>query len=283
MIACQMASARPRHAHREIEQAQGRGPVGKMPQHAFVAPHPGEAIDLPRKGLSHDGMEEQVRFARTRGLQSHLDMGAVKRVAGLESNDAPPAELAEALAQLGGGVAKRTVVVMQNRPEPGDPAAHIDRMGAMEEVGNAGMRLVKRAVHGARLLILLGPPHLADLHDGGEQPFGVAKRDGVAALEPPRERLAHVERHRDRPDLARWQPHVAQHSLVLGRAHEPLKRGEGAVQQEIEIAELARGKVPALRVASPPPCFAKHRLVGMPVRELAALLLLEHPNLQFPQ
>ena len=210
-------------------------------------------------------------------------MGAVKRVAGLESNNAPPAELAEALVQLGRGVAKRTVVVMQNRPEPGDTAAHIDRVGAMEEVGNAGMRLVVRAVHRARLLVLLRPPHLADLHDGGEQPFGVAKRDGVAALEPGREDLAHVERHRDRRDRARRQPHVAQHPLVLGRAHEPLERGEGAVQQEFEIAELARGKVPALRVAGSPPCFAEHRLVEMPACGLATMRLLGHPHLQFQQ
>ena len=56
------------------------------------------------------------------------------------------------------------------------------------------MRIVVRAVHGTGLLVLLRPPHLADLHDGGEQPFGVAKRDRVAALQPGGEGLAHVER-----------------------------------------------------------------------------------------
>ena len=79
-------------------------------------------------------MQEQARLARARRLQGELDMGAVKRVARLKGDDTPPAELAETLAQLRRGLAKRTVVVMQNRPEPGDTAAHIDRMGAMEEV-----------------------------------------------------------------------------------------------------------------------------------------------------
>ena len=79
-------------------------------------------------------MQEQIRLARARGLQGELDMGAVKRVARLEGDDAAPAELAEALAQLRRGVAKRPVIVMQYWPEPGDTAAHIDRIGAMEEI-----------------------------------------------------------------------------------------------------------------------------------------------------
>ena len=61
--------ARPRHAHREIDKAQHRAPLGEMLEDAFVAPHPGEAIHIPGKTLSHDGMKEQVRFARMRGLQ----------------------------------------------------------------------------------------------------------------------------------------------------------------------------------------------------------------------
>ena len=90
-----------------------------------------------------------------------------------------------------------------------------------------------------------------------------------------------LPQRRDRPDRARGKPHVAQHALVFGRAHEPLERGEGAVQQELEIAELARGKVPALRVAGAPPRFAGHRLVEMPGCGRAALRFLEHPHFQF--
>ena len=145
------------------------------------------------------------------------------------------------------------------------------------------MRIVVRAVHRTGLLVLLRPPHLADLDDGGEQPFGVAKRDRVAALQPGREGLAHVERHRHRPDRACREPHVAQHPFVLGRAHEPVERCEGAVQQELQIAELARGEVPALGVASPPPCFVECRLAEMPACELPCLRFPEHFHFQLRQ
>ena len=50
-----------------------------MAQHASVAAHPGEAVDVTREGLVHYGMKQQVRFARTRGLQRELDMTGAER------------------------------------------------------------------------------------------------------------------------------------------------------------------------------------------------------------
>ena len=205
-------------------------------------------------------------------------MGAVERVAGLERDDAAPTEPGEALAQLVRRMAKRAVIVMRDRPQSVDAATHMDRMGAMQEVGHPRderrrpcrtRRALPRPSLAARL---------ADLHDGCEQSFGIAQRNRVAGAQTGREVLAHVEGHRDRPQHARREPHPAQNPLVLGRAHEPLERGESAVQQELEIAELTRGEVPALRVARPAPCFAELRLVDIQVPERSAIRFGEQPR-----
>ena len=206
--------ARPGHAHREIEQAQDHRPMRETPQHPPVAAHPGVAVDIAGRGLSHDRMEEKVRLARAHGLAGELDMGAVQRVAGLERDDTPPAELAEAFAQRGRAVAQRAVIVVGNRTEAEHAPARIDRMRAVQQVGHAGVGVVDGAVDRTGLLDLLGPPRLPDLHDGDRHAFAVAKRDRLSGPERGGEGLAHVERHRDRPQRARGQAHGAQHALV---------------------------------------------------------------------
>ena len=105
--------------------------------------------DQPRRRHAVDAMvlprlRERLRNPHARGqmhdrsdrvfLQGRSQRLPIADIGPNEGDDAPPAELAEALAQLRRGVAKHPVVVMQYRPEPGDTAAHIDRMGAMEEV-----------------------------------------------------------------------------------------------------------------------------------------------------
>ena len=151
----------------------------------------------------------------------------------------------------------------------------------MKQAGHPGVSVIGGAVDGARLLVLLGPPCLAHLHERGKQAFAVAERDGLPRLEGRREVLAHVERDRDRPEHARREPHAAQHPLVFGGAHESLKRREGAVQQELDIAELARAEVPALRVLGSAKRVVPRGPVEVPVPELAAVRFLEraHPRI----
>ena len=214
-------------------------------------------------------MNEKARLARAHGLAGELDMGAVQRVAGLERDDTPPAELAEAFAQRGRAVAQRAVIVVRNRTQAEHAPARIDRMRAAQQVGDAGVGVVDGAVDRTGLLDLLGPPRLPDLHDGDRHALAVAKRDRLSGPERGGEGLAHVERHRDRPQRARGEAHGAQHALVLRRAHEPRERGEGAVEHQLQIAELTRGEVPAPRLAHPGPCLAG--------RGHAEIRLVEHP------
>ena len=143
--------ARTRHAQREIEQAQRLGPVGKVRKNPLVAADPGVAVDIPRRGLAHHGMEQEVRFAGVRGLHRERDLGAVQRVAGLEGDHTPPAELSEALPQLSGSASQRPVIIVQDRLKPEDTTAHVDRMRPMKQAGHPGVSVIGGAVDGARL------------------------------------------------------------------------------------------------------------------------------------
>ena len=78
----------PRHAHREVDQAHRREPLGVARQRPLVAAHPREAVDVARERRLHDRMDKQVRIAPARGLERQRHMRAVERVAGLEPHHA---------------------------------------------------------------------------------------------------------------------------------------------------------------------------------------------------
>ena len=142
----------------------------------------------------------------------------------MEGNHTLPTALAEPLSKPGRRLAQRPVVVVGDRLDTGDTAAHVDRMGPVQEVKNARMRLVPGAVEGLGLLRRFRPPGLGDFQGGDKQAFRVPQCDRLPGLEIGGELLAHVERHRDRPERAPGQPHVAQHARILGRSHESLER-----------------------------------------------------------
>jgi hypothetical protein len=61
----------------------------------------------------------------------------------------------------------------------------------------------------------------------------------------------HVKHDRDRPERAVGEPHGGAGRLVVGSAEEPLQRGEGARQQQLQVAKLPLGQFPGLPVSRP--------------------------------
>ena len=110
------------------------------------------------------------------------------------------------------------------------------------------MGVVGGAVDGTGLFVAFRAPGSGDLHGGDERPLGVAKSERLAFVKVGRERIAHVEGHGDGPQRTTEKAHVAKDALVFGGADESLKRREGAVEQQLEVAELARREAPAPRV-----------------------------------
>jgi hypothetical protein len=61
----------------------------------------------------------------------------------------------------------------------------------------------------------------------------------------------HVKHDRDRPERAVGEPHGGADRLVVGSAEEPLQRGEGARQQQLQVAKLPLRQFPGLPVSRP--------------------------------
>ena len=99
------------------------------------------------------------------------------------------------------------------------------------------MRLLGRAE--AELGLVLGVVAV-DLGD-------VERREQRAVLGRERHALAlrglrHGERDGQRPDGAVGELHLLDRALVVGLAHEPAQRGEGAARDHVEIGDLARAE-----------------------------------------
>jgi hypothetical protein len=81
--------------------------------------------------------------------------------------------------------------------------------------------------------------------DGREHySFGIPQRERVPFLERVRQLLRHVERNRNGPKRAVREAHLLEDPFVALAVHESLKRREGPVQQELEVADLALGALP---------------------------------------
>ena len=195
-----------------------------------------------------DGVDEKVRLRLAGGAEGQLLVRPVQRVAGLEGDDPPPAELAEVGAQLVRGVAAAAEVVVHRLLDAGDRPAEIDRPRPVDEEVDRRMRGVLGAEDAARLRQPVGGPEVGDRHDRQDDALLVAERDVLPGLDLLGEGLAHVERDRHRPERAVGEAHLLDDAVVVGLGEKALQRVEAAVHQELEVAGLAGREVPGRKL-----------------------------------
>ena len=117
--------SRAAHAHGEREEAEDGHAVGVAGEEGLVDADAGEVVDVAGLGEADDGVDEDVGLAGAGGADGQLAVGAVHGVAGLEGDDAGPAELGEVRAELGRGVAQGDVVVVVEAVDGADGAADV--------------------------------------------------------------------------------------------------------------------------------------------------------------
>ncbi|KAI3482287.1 hypothetical protein L1887_55048 [Cichorium endivia] len=152
---------------------------------------------------------------------------------------------AHVLTQLGGSVSELGVVVVGRLGDRLDLAADVELLDALVQVGDGGMREIVRAKDG------LGLAHLVDGVDVGDGDGGdgvvvarVAQCDAGALGDAERLdlRLVDVEGDGHGEEVAVGETHVVEAAVVVGLVHEALERGEAAVDDELEIAQLTLGE-----------------------------------------
>ncbi len=171
-------------------------------------------------------------------------MGAVHRVAGLESHHPLPPELVETGPQLGRGQAERLVVVMDRRRDHLQLARNVDRVDLVQHERHPRVRLVRAPVHALHLMGQVRPVELGYMEGGQHHSFDVPEGQAGAGAQLGRLFLRDIEDDRDGPYRAVRQPHPVAYGLVIFLSKEPSQRGETAVAKQLQVAELAGSQVP---------------------------------------
>ncbi len=236
--------ARPRHAHRDRQQREARRLRRIAVEQRLIAAHAREMVDVPRLGHADRGMDQQAAADLLGGAAGEFEVGPVHRVAGLEGDDLAPAAPCELGAQLVGRLPQVDEVEVRRQAQDFERAADREVVGPPQQVLDPRMVGVAGGVDRLGLGHAVVLPDLVDGEHRERQPLRVAQHEPRAGGELRRQLFLDVERHRDRPERAVGQAHLAADRLDFFPAHEAGERREAADRQELEIAELARRQVP---------------------------------------
>ena len=166
-------------------------------------------------------------------------------IAGLEGDDAAPAQARELGPKFRRSQSQRPEIIVCRSLCAFDAAAHVPGIGLVHRVIRAGMGLAGAVEHRIGFRLAVGLPYVLDVQDGQHDAFGIAQRDLAAArFEGFGEVFADVQRDGHGPEQSAGQLHVMTDAFVVGAIHEATKRGKTAAEQQFQIAKLAGGQVP---------------------------------------
>ena len=241
--------SRPGHAHRERQERKTRRARFVSRQDGLVAADTRVVVHVARLCHADDRVDEQVGVGVARSADRELLVCPMHRISSLERHDAGPSCAGEGRTHFRRRQAQFPIVVVDGKRETLDPATDQARVAPIEDGRGSGVLAITGSVHLLDFFRAVRLPHVVDVQHGEHDAFCVTQRDRAGRLRLRRERFGHVERDRNGPQAALWQPHRVADARVLGSRHEAAERRERAVQQELEIAELSRRKVPRRPVA----------------------------------
>jgi hypothetical protein len=205
-------------------------------------------VDVARLGQPHHRVDEEVGLDLLGRPQGDLLVGPVHRVAGLEGDHLRPPQLVELRPDLGRCLAQGPEVVVQGQLGALQPAGQVHRVGAVQQVPDAGVLRVGGAEHSLGLGVPVGPVELGHVDGGEDHALGVAQHDRRPGGDTGGELLGHVQRDGHGPQGPVGQAHLVADRPVVGLTEEPRQGREGPVEEELEVAGLAGGEVPRLPV-----------------------------------
>ena len=179
-------------------------------------------------------MDENAVDDLERGFGDVL-VGAVDRIAGLESDDALPAALGEHRARLLG--VERELGEGRLGPFEDRDLAREVVAGLAVEARNTRVGVLARAEAQLGLVAGVVGIDLGDLERREQAAVLGCERDALAFRG-----LAHGECDRQRPERAVGESHLLDRARIVGLAHEPTQGRERAARDHVEVGELARAE-----------------------------------------
>lgn len=205
----------------------------------LVAVDPGVVVQIPGLGLSDRGMDQDVGVVLLGRIDHHLPVQPVHHRARVEGDDPPPAELAEHVAEPLPVVPEGLELVMRRELDALQGTREVVRPDPLEEIADSGVGGGGGAIDPFGLPLLVRLPDRGHRQDRGHEPFAVTQGQLGAGLGLLGQRAIDVQGDRDRPDRAVEQTGVIDHRLSGGPVHEAVERCEAAVQEQLQVTDLA--------------------------------------------
>jgi hypothetical protein len=190
-------------------------------------------VHVARLGQADHGVQQQRAVHLLRGPLGQLLVHAVQRVAGLEGHHVGVAELGQPGAGLGRGQAQVGEVVVLGQLQHLQAAGDVELAPAVH-LGHQRMAQVGRAEDLLGHLVQVPGVDLLDGHHRQQLVLVVAQGDVL--VQPDLGAGVDRQGHGDGEEVAVGQPHLAQHALVVGLAHETIQRRECAHGQHLQVA-----------------------------------------------
>ena len=230
-------------------------------ENGLIALHPREVAVVRRPGDADHRVDQDLGLGLFRRPDGEVVGQAVHGPAGVKGDHAAPPQLDETRLQFRRSVTELLVVVVGGELEPLDRPPHVVGAAFFVQVANSGMPAGSGAVDALGLAVLVHSPARIHRQHREHEAFSVPQRDRRPGLQRIREGAIHVQGHRHRPDLAFGKSQALEHRVVGRLVHEASQRMEGAVQQQLEVAELTlaerdRGQIRRLRLQCARPLFS---------------------------
>ncbi len=110
------------------------------------------------------------------------------------------------------------------------------------------MGIIGGSVDPFRLGHEIRAPHVGDFQRCQQHAFRIPQGNGLASPETLGERLADIQCDGHRPQDAAGEPHRIAHRVVVRPVEEAFQWREGAVHEQVQVADLSLGQIPGLVV-----------------------------------
>ena len=124
------------HAHGQGQQIQEVAVGWVVAADLLEAAHPDVVIEIPGAGHPDNGHQKQIGACRVHGMQGHLELGAVNRMACLKTHHTLPSEFLVRRTGFPGRHAQRLEIEMQRRAKDLQRAANVEVAGFLIDIGD---------------------------------------------------------------------------------------------------------------------------------------------------
>jgi hypothetical protein len=190
-----------------------------------------------------DRMDEDIGTCVARRLHHHCLLSPMDGAMGLKGEHLLPAEIRKKLTGFSGCSTELWVVVVDWQLKGLDATGNCPPSSAVKVLGDACVRPVGGAEDCLDFGFEIALVTLVDLQRGDHHPFSIPKGEKVTAGEVVGELVRNIEGHRHRPENAIAETHLRAHRLMVRSAEVAVEGRVSAVDQEFEVAELARTEV----------------------------------------